>query len=100
MALGKPDAGKPPVRFDEGRSRTVIGPVPLNPSAPPTLQNITTWERLYLKSLRKAHEGILRGAIKDCLDAVIEREDPPFDARVARSEIQEHLNELKSQLNG
>ena len=26
MALGKPDAGKPPVRFDEGRSQTVIGP--------------------------------------------------------------------------
>ena len=24
-ALGKPDAGKPPVRFDEGRSQTVIG---------------------------------------------------------------------------
>ena len=22
---GKPDAGKPPVRFDEGRSKTVIG---------------------------------------------------------------------------
>jgi len=26
MTLGKPDAGKPPVRFDEGRSETVIGP--------------------------------------------------------------------------
>ena len=64
------------------------------------LKNITTWERLYLQSLRKAHEGVLRGAIKHCLDAVIEREDPPFDARVARSEIQEHLDELKSQLNG
>src|SRR5437016_4877997 len=37
MALGKPDAGKPPVRFDEGRSETVIGLVPFNPSAPPTL---------------------------------------------------------------
>ena len=43
MALGKPDAGKPPVRFDEGRSRTVIGPVPLNPSAPPTLQLISAF---------------------------------------------------------
>ena len=31
MALGKPDAGKPPVRFDEGRSQTVIGLVPLQP---------------------------------------------------------------------
>jgi len=25
MILGEPDAGKPPVRFDEGRSQTVIG---------------------------------------------------------------------------
>ena len=39
MTFGKPDAGKPPVRFDEGRSETVIGLVPLNPSAPPTLLN-------------------------------------------------------------
>src|ERR1035437_653275 len=39
MAFGKPDAGKPPVRFDEGRSETVIGLVPFNPSAPPTLLN-------------------------------------------------------------
>ena len=31
MAFGKPDAGKPPVRFDEGRSETVIGLVPLQP---------------------------------------------------------------------
>jgi|GEM_PF-1705155 len=30
MTLGKPDAGKPPVRFDEGRSETVFGLVPLN----------------------------------------------------------------------
>jgi len=39
MTLGKPDAGKPPVRFDEGRSVTVFGLVPFNPSAPPTLLN-------------------------------------------------------------
>jgi len=31
MTLGKPDAVKPPVRFDEGRSETVIGLVPLQP---------------------------------------------------------------------
>ena len=31
MAFGKPDAGKPLVRFDEGRSETVIGLVPLQP---------------------------------------------------------------------
>ena len=39
--LGKPDAGKPPVRFDEGRSQTVIGLQPFNPSAPPTLLSRT-----------------------------------------------------------
>jgi WD40 repeat protein len=31
MALGEPDAGKPLVRFDEGRSQTVIGLGPLQP---------------------------------------------------------------------
>jgi len=30
-AFGKPDAGKLPVRFDEGWSETVIGLVPLQP---------------------------------------------------------------------
>ncbi len=64
------------------------------------LKSISTWERLYLEALRKAHEAVLRGAITHCLDAVMEREDPPFNARVARSEIQEHLDELKSQLKG
>ncbi len=62
------------------------------------LKNISTWERLYLQSLRKAHEVVLRGAFNHCLGAVMKREDPPFDARVARSQIQEHLDELKSQL--
>jgi hypothetical protein len=41
MTLGKPDAVKPPVRFDEGRSKTVIGIGPLNPYAPPTLPQTT-----------------------------------------------------------
>jgi hypothetical protein len=30
-------SGRPPVRFDEGRSKTDIGCVPLHPFAPPTL---------------------------------------------------------------
>ena len=35
MELGKPDAGKPPVRFDEGREvRRSLAPGPLNPSLP------------------------------------------------------------------
>ncbi len=64
------------------------------------LKNISTWELLYLQSLRKAHEAVLRGAVKHSLDEVLEREDPPFDARVARSKIQQYLDELKSQLKG
>jgi len=43
MTFGKPGAGKPPARFDEGRSQTVIGLVPLNPSAPPTLRAPVKW---------------------------------------------------------
>jgi len=31
------------------------------------LKNITTWERLYLQSLRKAHAAVLRGAVRHCL---------------------------------
>jgi hypothetical protein len=62
------------------------------------LNHIATWERLYLKSLQKAHEAVLRGAVSHCLDAVLKREDAPFDARVARSKIQQYLDELKSHL--
>jgi hypothetical protein len=47
--LGKPDAVKPPVRFDEGRSKTVIGIGPLNPYAPPTLPHVH--ERFELESV-------------------------------------------------
>jgi hypothetical protein len=59
------------------------------------LQSISTWEHLYLKSLQKAHETVLHGSIEHCLDSVLQCQDPPFDARVARSKIQEHLDELK-----
>ena len=62
------------------------------------LRSISTWERLYLKSLWKAHVAVLHGSIEHCLDAVLQREEPPFDARVARSKIQEHLDELKTHL--
>src|SRR3954470_17070283 len=34
MELGKPDAGKPPVRFDEGREADGHWHTPLNPSLP------------------------------------------------------------------
>ena len=66
------------------------------------LRNITTWERVYLEKLRKAHEAVFRGAIQHGYERVLERadEDPPFDARVARSKIQEYLDELNSHLKG
>ena len=35
--FGKPYAGKPPVRFDEGGAETVLGPWPVNPSCFSTL---------------------------------------------------------------
>jgi hypothetical protein len=64
------------------------------------LRNISTWEGRFWNLLKRAHEAVLRGATKDCLKAVLEREDPPFDARVARSKIQEQLDELKSLFQG
>jgi hypothetical protein len=64
------------------------------------LRDICTWERRFWALLKKAHEAVLRGAVKHCLKTVLEREDPPFDARVARSRIQEHLDELKSLFKG
>jgi hypothetical protein len=62
------------------------------------LRNITNWERRCLESLRKTHVAVLRGAIQHSLDRVLEREDPPFNARVARSKIQEYLDELETHL--
>jgi hypothetical protein len=64
------------------------------------LKNICYWERGWLKTLQQAHEGVLKGAIRHCFEAVIEREDPPFDARVSESKIQEHLDALREQMKG
>jgi len=64
------------------------------------LKNVSYWERGWLKSLQQAHEAVLKGALTHCWEAVIEREDPPFDARVAQSKIQEHLDALRNQLKG
>lgn len=61
------------------------------------LKNITKWERRYLNVLQRAHEKVLKEAYSHCIDAVIERKDPPFDARVSRSKLQEHLNAMEPQ---
>ena len=70
MTLGEPDAGKPPVRFDEGRSQTVIGLWPLNPSAPPTLRAlvklVTSWVKVPPVELdgSRSKRGIRDEAVK------------------------------------
>jgi hypothetical protein len=60
MTLGKPDAGKPLVRFDEGRSETVIGLVPLQPvrSAYSTVEGVDTnlTGRPFLVWFRQRHD--------------------------------------------
>lgn len=58
------------------------------------LQNIVRWEKTYFRCLQTAHRKVISGAITRSLDAALEREDPPFDARVARSNIQDHLNSI------
>jgi hypothetical protein len=60
------------------------------------LKDISLWERRFWGLLKKMHDRLLREVTKQSPKAVLEREDPPFDARVARSKIQEQLNELRS----
>ena len=62
------------------------------------LRKVSYWERAWLQTLKQAHETVLRGAITHCLDAVMQREDPPFNATVSRSKIQQHLDALRKQL--
>ena len=62
------------------------------------LTSIASWERVYLKSLQDAHSAVLKGGITHAWERALEREDPPFDALVARSKIQTYLEDLKSQL--
>lgn len=60
------------------------------------LKSIVTWERLYLDSLSQAHRAVLNYAVTDGFVKTMEREEPLLDARVARSEIQKHLDDLKA----
>ncbi len=62
------------------------------------LKNVVFWERVYLKPLRKMHETVLKRGITEALERALERDDPPFDARVARSKIQQYLDQLQSRL--
>lgn len=62
------------------------------------LKNVSYWERGWLAALKKAHEAVLRGALTHHFNVALKREDPPFDARVARSEIQQRLGKLRALL--
>ncbi len=61
------------------------------------LRNTAKWERFHLRTLHRAHEAVLNRAITHAWERALERDDPPFDARVARSKIQEYLDELETQ---
>ncbi len=60
------------------------------------LRNTAKWERFHLQTLKHAHEAVLNQVMTKAWERALEREDPPFDARVARSEIQDYLNELET----
>jgi hypothetical protein len=60
------------------------------------LNNITFWERFHLNALRKMHEAVLHHGITKTWERALERDDPPFDARVAMSKIQRYLDKLAS----
>ena len=80
-ALGKPDAGKPLVRFDEGRSETVIGLVPLQPvrSAYSTYNNALQRQSLNLSglaSLANSPYGVGYGYTAGRLATVTSGSDP------------------------
>jgi len=64
------------------------------------LRHISSRERYFWAWLKKTHDGLLREALKQRSKAALKREDRPFDARVARSKIQEQLDELKSLFQG
>lgn len=60
------------------------------------LRNTIKWERHHLRTLQRAHEAVLNRAIIHAWERALERDDPPFDARVARSKIQGYLDELEA----
>ena len=60
------------------------------------LKRISLWERYHLRTLRRVHETVLNRALTRAVERALERDDPPFDARVARSKIQEYLDEIES----
>lgn len=64
------------------------------------LKNVPYRERGWLKTLKIAHEAVLRRAVTHSLDPVMKREDPPFDATVSKNGIQEHPDALQKQLKG
>jgi hypothetical protein len=60
------------------------------------LQNIVLWEKRYLGFLQKHHEILISEIIRNHPEKIMTRENPPFDAHVARSKIQGYLSELSN----
>src|SRR4051812_197527 len=67
MELGKPDAGKPPVRFDEGWEADGHWPRPLNPSLPAYSTEIRVQPRSRVEVVRTVLCAV-REPHRDCAD--------------------------------
>jgi hypothetical protein len=64
------------------------------------LSNISFWERSWLDVLHQLHEAVLSLALANFPIGIENREDPPFDSSVSKSEIQQHLDDLKKLMKG
>lgn len=60
------------------------------------LRRVVTHTRRNLKSLQNTHETLLREGMKKDFMRIMDREDPEFDARVARSKIECWLKEMET----
>lgn len=59
------------------------------------LKSILRWQRYCHHVLFEVHKTVWEGAVRHSLPEVMKRDDPELDARVARSEIQRHLDDLE-----
>jgi hypothetical protein len=50
--------------------------------------------RAHLRALKRSHDALFCHAVKHALEAVLARDDKPFEAHVSASEIQQLLDEL------
>ncbi len=59
------------------------------------LRHVSYWEHSCLKTMKLTHESLLRHTITTCFEAVLERDEPLFDARLSQSNIQMNLDSLR-----